>query len=240
MTTAFVDCNNLCYRAYHTTGTLSYGNNLTGVAYGFLNQLFTFLKKAPYGVQPVFCWDSKTNYRRGVYGGYKKREEQTEEAAQRRSELYDQFDAIRTEMIPALGWVNRCWHIEGYEADDLMAVGCEKSSEKVCIIVSGDEDLYQCLFNKSGVETMIFNPGKNEFYRQADFFGEYNISEEYWPQVKALAGELPATLGVPISRLSTADIAREVRRAGSVATISDKSVWRWLHDDAIRPWQHRA
>jgi hypothetical protein len=50
---------------------------------------------------------------------------------------------------------------------------------------------------------------------------------------------LPATLGVPLSRLSTADIAREVRRAGIVATISDKTVWRWLHADAIRPWPHR-
>ena len=59
-------------------------------------------------------------------------------------------------------------------------------------------------------------------------------------QVKALACELPATLGVPLSRLSTADVAREVRRAGIVATISDKTVWRWLHDDAIRPWQHRT
>lgn len=51
---------------------------------------------------------------------------------------------------------------------------------------------------------------------------------------------MPATLGVPLSRLSTADIAREVRRAGIVATISDKTVWRWLHADAIRPWQHRT
>ncbi len=59
-------------------------------------------------------------------------------------------------------------------------------------------------------------------------------------QVKALACELPATLGVPLSRLSTADIAREVRHAGIVATISDKTVWRWLHADAIRPWQHRT
>ena len=59
-------------------------------------------------------------------------------------------------------------------------------------------------------------------------------------QVKALACELPATLGVPLSRLSTADVAREVRRAGIVATISDKTVWRWLHDDAIRLWQHRT
>jgi len=59
-------------------------------------------------------------------------------------------------------------------------------------------------------------------------------------QVKALACELPAMLGVPLSRLSTADVVREAQRAGIVATISNKTVWRWLHEDAIRPWQHRT
>ena len=59
-------------------------------------------------------------------------------------------------------------------------------------------------------------------------------------QVKALACELPVSLGLPLSRLSTADIAREVRRCGIAATISDKTVWRWLNEDAIRPWQHRT
>ena len=59
-------------------------------------------------------------------------------------------------------------------------------------------------------------------------------------QVKALACELPATRGLPLSRLSTADIVREAQRAGIVARISDKTVWRWLHEDAIRPWQHRT
>jgi hypothetical protein len=58
-------------------------------------------------------------------------------------------------------------------------------------------------------------------------------------QVKALACELPAKSGVPLSRWSTADIARYVRGAGVEATMSDKTVWRWLHEDAIRPWQHR-
>jgi hypothetical protein len=59
-------------------------------------------------------------------------------------------------------------------------------------------------------------------------------------EVKALACELPATSGVPLSRWSTADIARYVRSTGLVATMSDKTVWRWLHEDAIRPWQHRT
>jgi DDE superfamily endonuclease len=59
-------------------------------------------------------------------------------------------------------------------------------------------------------------------------------------EIKALACELPATLGLPLSRLSVADVARHAQHSGLVARISHSTVWRWLHEDAIRPWQHRC
>ena len=59
-------------------------------------------------------------------------------------------------------------------------------------------------------------------------------------QVKALACELPARHGQPLARWSVAALAAATRRSGLVATISDSTVWRWLHADAIRPWQHRC
>jgi hypothetical protein len=59
-------------------------------------------------------------------------------------------------------------------------------------------------------------------------------------QIKALACELPATHGLPLSRFSVTDLARFARQSGLVATISDSTVWRWLNEDAIRPWQHRC
>lgn len=59
-------------------------------------------------------------------------------------------------------------------------------------------------------------------------------------QVKALACELPARQGQPLARWSVAALAAATRRSGLVATISDSTVWRWLHADAIRPWQHRC
>jgi len=37
-----------------------------------------------------------------------------------------------------------------------------------------------------------------------------------------------------------ADVARHAERSGLVARISNSTVWRWLHEDAIRPWQHRC
>ena len=52
-------------------------------------------------------------------------------------------------------------------------------------------------------------------------------------EIKALACELPATLGLPLSRLSVADVARHARHSGLVARISDSTVWRWLNADAF-------
>lgn len=58
--------------------------------------------------------------------------------------------------------------------------------------------------------------------------------------VKALACELPYEHGLPLSRLSTWDIAREAVERGIVASIGTTTVWRWLSEDAIRPWSHRS
>jgi hypothetical protein len=59
-------------------------------------------------------------------------------------------------------------------------------------------------------------------------------------QVKALACELPHRRGLPLSRLSIPEIQREVIQQGIVATISGTTLWRWLGQDAIRPWRYRS
>jgi hypothetical protein len=59
-------------------------------------------------------------------------------------------------------------------------------------------------------------------------------------EVKAIACELPATSGVPLSRWSTEEVAREVIARGIVGHISGTTIWRWLSEDAIRPFYHRC
>lgn len=59
-------------------------------------------------------------------------------------------------------------------------------------------------------------------------------------QVKALACELPARLGLPLSRFSRSELRRHVLAAGLVAEISGMTLWRWLAEDAIRPWSRRS
>jgi len=58
--------------------------------------------------------------------------------------------------------------------------------------------------------------------------------------VKALACELPRDAGLPLSRYSIPDLKREVLRRGLVASIGETTLWRWLDEDAIRPWRHRS
>ena len=55
-----------------------------------------------------------------------------------------------------------------------------------------------------------------------------------------MACELPAASGVPLSRWSAAELAREAIGRAIVEQISGVTVWRWLSEDAIKPWQHRS
>ena len=59
-------------------------------------------------------------------------------------------------------------------------------------------------------------------------------------QIKALACELPFDNNIPLSRFSSRDIAIEAIHRGIVAQISGTTIWRWLNEDAIKPWQYRS
>jgi transposase len=59
-------------------------------------------------------------------------------------------------------------------------------------------------------------------------------------QVTAIACELPANRGMPLSRWSSFEVACEAVAAGVVEDISGSTVRRWLAADAIKPWQYRS
>lgn len=70
--------------------------------------------------------------------------------------------------------------------------------------------------------------------------GPRSFPPEVVVAVKALACELPSRLGVPLSRLHVPDIASELAGRGIVADVSGTTIWRWLSQDAIRPWRCRS
>ena len=55
----------------------------------------------------------------------------------------------------------------------------------------------------------------------------------------ALACALPAESGVPLSKWSGPDLARELAARCQV-TASASTIGRWLAGDALKPWQHRS
>lgn len=59
-------------------------------------------------------------------------------------------------------------------------------------------------------------------------------------EIKALACELPAHHGLPLARWSLSDLRQQVVAQGLVAEISGTTLWRWLTQDALRPWCHRS
>jgi transposase len=59
-------------------------------------------------------------------------------------------------------------------------------------------------------------------------------------EVKALACQLPAEQGVPLSVWSCPELAREACTRGIAQALSPSTVRRWLSEDAIKPWQHQS
>ena len=59
-------------------------------------------------------------------------------------------------------------------------------------------------------------------------------------EVKALACELPAQAGAPLTRWTCPELAREAIARGVCERVSASTVRRWLAVDAIKPWQHRS
>jgi transposase len=66
------------------------------------------------------------------------------------------------------------------------------------------------------------------------------FSPEEVVTVKAIACELPARKGLPLSRFSRGDLKRYVEKVGLISKISAITIWRWLRADAIKPWQYRS
>lgn len=59
-------------------------------------------------------------------------------------------------------------------------------------------------------------------------------------EVKALACQLPAETGTPLSKWSCPELAREVIGRGICPAISASTVRRFLAADMIKPWQHQS
>ena len=178
-----IDCNAVCHAAKHSMGGLSYDEKETGVIFGFIRQMYKLAKD--HGNYFVFCWDSKKSIRKEkYYPEYK--ENRTSNKTEADKELdkltYPQFDLLRKEILPQLGYVN-IFMKEGYESDDLIAKLFDRGSDMT--IATSDSDLYQLLIDG---EVQIYDLSKKKVFTETDFQRRYMIEPSLWAEVKALAG----------------------------------------------------
>src|SRR6478609_4579761 len=90
------DVSNLAFRAWHTTGRLSYNGLGTGVIYGVLRDVLDITKRLN-GTRHVFCFDSAQSIRREVSPAYKA-------ARTKVDEVVRQLRVLRTEVLPEIGF----------------------------------------------------------------------------------------------------------------------------------------
>ncbi len=182
-----VDSNGLGYRSFHALKAMASkeGSVTTGITFGFvwaLLRLFERFQDARF----VFCWDSGGK-RRLIFPEYKaKRKPQTEAEQTERQAIYAQFDALRNQILPAMGFTNQL-HCEGYESDDLIAsvVGDARYAAIPTTIISSDHDLYQLLRHR---QCQITAGPEAAIVTRNSFFLKYGIKPGRWPAVKAIAG----------------------------------------------------
>jgi len=194
MRLVLIDCNSLCYAALYSTGFLQDSDGVeTGVIFGFLKKILSIAYRLESN-RFAFCWDSKKSYRKNRWPWYKASRKKTPEEQEAFQSAFRQFNDLRTEILPSLGF-NNVFLQPGLEADDLIAIICQKEIEDIAV-VSSDEDLYQLL----RPNVVMWNPSKNEFITEAKVLKKYGVPASQWATVKAIAGcssdDVPGVPGV--------------------------------------------
>jgi 5'-3' exonuclease len=175
-----LDSNFLCHRAYHVLGELKYGNQGTGIIFGFLRDILS-LQDLFLTNKFVFCFDLGVPYRVIDYPAYK---ETRRKERKKRVVLNDQIKLLRKEILPSLGFKNVLYQ-KGYEADDLIASVCGGFGKKDSgIIISADKDLFQLL----SAQVTMYNPQSKKMVSAESFTKQWGCDPTCWPNVKAIAG----------------------------------------------------
>jgi DNA polymerase-1 len=195
--TLLIDSGCIGARAVFTMGSLSYREMPTGVIYGYLKEiqrLFTEFQTNDI----LFFWDSKVSFRKKLFPEYKvkRNDNRTKKEKEMWKIAHEQYDILRTEILPNIGWTNQLL-VEGLEADDLLhqaAMQLHEMNEKP-LMVTSDQDMYQSL-DYCG----IWNPASKQYIDRAYLSLKHGVSPKEWAIVKSFAGcksdEVPGILGV--------------------------------------------
>ena len=177
-----LDSSVIGYQAHYSLGKLSHGDIATGVVFGFLSRVL-HLGQTFRTNQLVFCWDSSHSFRSRRFPWYKaKRRVHPPEEQESIHILYRQLALLRRTILPQIGFVNQILQ-EGCEADDVLAK-IAQDPEGEWIIVTSDEDMFQCL----APNVRIYNANKKQMMTLQRLMSDYQVTPQQWLEAKSIAG----------------------------------------------------
>ncbi len=159
---AIIDANNLLVRAHFGAPSLSDSKGqLTGAIFGVIQSLAKIIRDmAPDAL--FMAWDGGRDPERlALYPEYKGNRASKVKSGEADTdsvwpEIYRQGDLLRKELLPLLGVVQL--RRKDVEADDIIGSAVPLFREMfpldTSIIVSGDEDFYQCI----GAHVVVYSP----------------------------------------------------------------------------------
>jgi DNA polymerase-1 len=197
------DVNYLAHRALYSTGNLEWNDKPVGVLYGVLQEAMRCFER--FGTSHcAWCFDYGVSIRTNMLTSYKstrkaERKKWDETKKQKWKEMRSQITLLRESMLEEIGF-NNVHFKRGIEADDLLCKAAttwtELSKKNQAIIITSDEDLYQCLTDR----VLMLNLRTHTLYNAKTFSKEYGITPTQWIDVKALAGcssdDIPGVAGV--------------------------------------------
>ena len=175
-----IDTMALTYSAKYAMPKLYSGDQGTGILFGFTRYLLALQKEFHFD-QFIFCFDSRNSKRKEIYSEYKAQRNNFDET---RTLVYSQFDIIKNEILPKIGFKN-LFETDGLEADDIIGSLCEsKNPDDEYIIISRDQDLYQLL----NINISQYDYISKKIITKDSFIEKYGIDPIQWGMVKAIAG----------------------------------------------------
>ena len=139
MQTLLVDCQYLCYRAWHSASRESTPYMLLSV----LEQEAKATAERFGCSRIVFAFDHPVNHRRKLQPNYKqsRNTKLTETDKEIHQEFCEQINLVRDECLPGLGYSN-VFCERGFEADDIIArIARDTEENDQAVILSADKDL---------------------------------------------------------------------------------------------------
>lgn len=177
-----IDCNHLCYQSFYRFPEFK-----NGVIFGFLKVLLKLAKELGTN-EFVFCWDSKQSYRRLIYPQYKRQrieQRKPEIQAMMVNEVFPQFDYLRKQILPSMGFLN-VFHQTGYEADDLCAWVVTRFPNQY-VIYTSDADYFQ-LVRGGKYYVNLYRPTTKSILTSEILQHTTGLVGIDWAKVKSISG----------------------------------------------------